>query len=93
MPFDLTPSLDFLLAQKMDHLTTRQLAVLLACRDGAQTVRGLAEKMGVQKPAITRAADKLVEHDLIVRKHDPIDRRSVLISLTAAGKKFAKNFA
>ena len=36
--------------------------------DEAQTVRGLAAKLNVAKPAITRALDRLSEFDLVRRK-------------------------
>ena len=60
-------------------LTARQFAVFLICYldDEAQTVRGLAAKLSVAKPAITRALDRLSEFDLVRRKTDPLDRRSV----------------
>ena len=47
-------------------LSARQLGVFLTCyrEDEAQTVRGLAAKLEVSKPAITRALDRLSEFDL-----------------------------
>ena len=71
-------------------LTARQLAVFLTCYldDEAQTVRGLAAKLNVSKPAITRALDRLSEFDLVRRKTDPLDRRSVLAQRTATGMAF-----
>ena len=39
-------------------------------------MRGLAAKLAVSKPAITRALDRLSEFDLVRRKTDPLDRRS-----------------
>ena len=58
-------------------LSARQLGVFLTCylETEAQTVRGLAAKLGVSKPAITRALDRLSEFDLVRRKTDPLDRR------------------
>ena len=56
----------------------------------AQTVRGLAAKLGVSKPAITRALDRLSEFDLVRRKTDPLDRRSVLVQRTATGMAFLR---
>jgi DNA-binding MarR family transcriptional regulator len=41
-------------------LSARQLAVLLICYTGQQTVRGLAEVMHIHKPTLTRAVDVLV---------------------------------
>ena len=53
-------------------LSARQLGVFLTCylETEAQTVRGLAAKLGVSKPAITRALDRLVR----VRPGAPQDR-------------------
>src|SRR4051794_7388824 len=56
-------------------LSARQLGVFLICylESEAQTVRGLASRLGVIKPAITRALDRLEEFDLVRRKQDPLD--------------------
>jgi DNA-binding MarR family transcriptional regulator len=71
-------------------LTARQLAVLLVCRmdDPPHTVRGLAERLNIAKPAITRAADRLEELGLLKREPDERDRRSVLLFATAAGRAY-----
>jgi DNA-binding MarR family transcriptional regulator len=73
-------------------LSARQLGVFLTCylETEAQTVRGLAGKLGVSKPAITRALDRLSEFDLVRRKTDPLDRRSVLVQRTATGMAFLR---
>ena len=81
-----------LITKKRDDLSVRQLAVLMACKLAKQTVRGLAERFNLPKPAITRAADKLEELDFIVRAKDPSDGRSVLLSITADGRKFSRDF-
>ena len=74
-------------------LTARQLGVFLTCYldEEAQTVRGLAAKLNVSKPAITRALDRLSEFDLVRRKTDPLDRRSVLAQRTATGMAFQRD--
>jgi DNA-binding MarR family transcriptional regulator len=74
-------------------LTARQWGVFLTCYldDEAQTVRGLAAKLKVSKPAITRALDRLSEFDLVRRKTDPLDRRSVLAQRTATGMAFLRD--
>jgi DNA-binding MarR family transcriptional regulator len=68
-------------------LSSRQMAVFLTCHldGGNHTVRGLAEHLNVSKPAITRALDRLEELDLVLRKEDPSDRRSVLVKRTPSG--------
>ena len=71
-------------------LSARQLGVFLTVylTDGPHTVRGLAAELNVSKPAITRALDRLGELDLARRKVDPMDRRSVLVQQTPAGKGY-----
>jgi len=54
-------------------------------------MRGLAAKLNVSKPAITRALDRLAEFDLTRRKTDPLDRRSVLVQRTATGMAFMRD--
>jgi PAS domain S-box-containing protein len=73
-------------------LSSRQLAVFLTCYldDVGKTVRGLAEELNVSKPAITRALDRLTDFDLVRRKIDPSDRRSVLVQRTQRGKAFLR---
>lgn len=73
-------------------LSARQLGVFLTCylETEAQTVRGLAAKLNVSKPAITRALDRLSEFDLVRRKTDPQDRRSVLVQRTPGGTAFLR---
>jgi DNA-binding MarR family transcriptional regulator len=74
-------------------LSSRQLAVCLTCylESEAQTVRGLAASLDVSKPAITRALDRLAEFDLVRRKTDPTDRRSVLVQRTPKGTAFMRD--
>jgi DNA-binding MarR family transcriptional regulator len=62
-------------------LTARQIGVFLTfyLEEEAQTVRGLAAKLNVSKPAISRALDRFSELDLVRRKTDPLDRRRILV--------------
>ncbi len=75
-------------------LTTRQMALLLMVylTPGPHTVRGLAAHLKVSKPAITRALDKLGQLDLVRRKVDPQDRRSVLVQRTVHGSVFLREY-
>ena len=72
-----------------DHLdlTARQLAVLLTVylEPPPHTVRGLARKLGVTKPVITRALDTMGRAGLVTRKRDEADRRNVLVHRTVDG--------
>ncbi|MBM3591908.1 MAG: MarR family transcriptional regulator [Alphaproteobacteria bacterium] len=81
-----------LVRRDVDDLSSRQLGVMLISylSDGPHTVRGLAAKLNVSKPAITRALDRLADHELTRRKHDPSDRRSVLVQRTPKGNAFMR---
>ncbi|MGB8274668.1 MAG: MarR family transcriptional regulator [Alphaproteobacteria bacterium] len=76
-------------------LTARQLAVLLDVYLGQppHTVRGLASELEIAKPAVTRALDRLCALDLVRRKTDPEDRRSILVQRTVKGSVFLSEFA
>lgn len=71
-------------------LSARQFAVMLICyiENGPHTVRGLAARLDISKPAVTRSLDRLEELNLARRVVDPADRRSVLIQRTREGTSF-----
>jgi len=71
----------------VQDLSARQLAVLLTVylEPPPHTVRGLAAKLGVTKPAITRALDTMGRLGLVTRRRDEADRRNVLVQRTVAG--------
>ena len=75
-------------------LSARQMALLLTVylSPPPHTVRGLAEALKVSKPAITRALDRLSELQLLRRKVDAEDRRSVLVQRTVRGSVFLREF-
>ena len=75
-------------------LSARQMALLLTVylTPPPHTVRGLAEALNVSKPAITRALDRLTELEMVRRKPDEQDRRSVLIQRTVRGSVFLREF-
>ena len=75
-------------------LTARQMALLLNVylTPPPHTVRGMAEKLRVSKPAITRAVDRLSSLEFVRRKVDESDRRSVLIQRTVRGSVFLREF-
>ena len=96
MPVDLSPSQALGLwhavtVQQVHHdgrdLTLRQLAILLEIYlvPPPHTVRGLAAKLGVTKPVITRALDSMGQLDLVSRRRDDLDRRNVVIQRTVRG--------
>ncbi|HST94635.1 MAG TPA: MarR family transcriptional regulator [Microvirga sp.] len=75
------------LVHEGEDLSSRQMAILLTIYLEAppHTVRGLARKLGVTKPVITRALDTMGKLDLVARQRDEADRRNVIIQRTVAG--------
>lgn len=68
-------------------LSARQMTILLTVylEPPPHTVRGLASKLNVTKPAITRALDTLGSMKLLSRKRDDADKRNVVITRTVEG--------
>lgn len=68
-------------------LSARQVAILLTIylETPPHTVRGLAKKLGVTKPVITRALDTMGKLELVARRRDEADRRNVVIQRTVKG--------
>lgn len=73
-------------------LTARQVTILLTVylEPPPHTVRGLAAKLGVTKPAITRALDTLGAVKLLDRRRDDDDRRNVIILRTVEGALYVE---
>ncbi len=71
-------------------LSPRQIALLLIVylEPAPHTVRGLAARLDVGKPVITRALDTLSAHGFVRRKRDMADRRNVLVIRTVKGSVF-----
>jgi len=76
-------------------LTARQSAILMvvALEAGPHTVRGLAARLDLSKPVVTRALDKLEALELVRRVSDEQDLRSVFIERTPAGSAFLRAMA
>jgi MarR family transcriptional regulator for hemolysin len=85
-----------LLRNYIDHRakgrgTTRaQWIVLFRLREqeGLSQV-DLAEVLELQPISLVRLLDRLVEHGLVERRHDPRDRRANRLFLTASGRQLA----
>lgn len=80
--------------RKAPDLSARQMAMLLTVylAPAPHTVRGLARLLEISKPAVTRAIDRLSGLELVRRKVDEKDRRSVLIQRTVRGSVFLREF-
>ena len=89
---------DVVLEQVRDDLpdlSLRQMAVLLTVylEPPPHTVRGLAKKLGVTKPVITRALNAMGRHELLQRRRDENDRRNVLVQRTLKGALYLEALA
>ena len=73
-------------------LSERQIAILLTIYldPPPHTVRGLAARLGVTKPVITRALDTMGALKLVSRHRDEKDRRNVLVKRTVEGALFVE---
>ncbi|WP_350336054.1 MarR family transcriptional regulator [Coralliovum pocilloporae] len=101
MPVELRPSqalklwhdvtMDLVLDGGQD-LSARQISILLTIylEPPPHTVRGLAAKLDVTKPAITRALDTMGKIGLVTRKRDEADRRNVIIQRTVEGALYVE---
>jgi DNA-binding MarR family transcriptional regulator len=71
----------------LPDLSIRQTTILLTIYLDLppHTVRGLAQRLGVTKPVITRALDTMGKMGLVTRRRDEADRRNVIIQRTVEG--------
>jgi DNA-binding MarR family transcriptional regulator len=74
-------------------LNARQLSIFLIgyLEDGPHTGGSLAKQLGIGRPAITRALDRLSEFDLVRRHKDPADHRRVHVERTIKGSAFLRD--
>ena len=76
------------LASVSDEVTLPQLRTLMVVsQHGAQTVSSLADRLDVHASTMTRMCSRLVSRGLVERRPSPLDRREVVIVLTALGQR------
>ncbi|MFF5985791.1 MarR family winged helix-turn-helix transcriptional regulator [Prauserella flavalba] len=70
-------------------LTLTQGSVLAELvRGGPRRMSALAELEGVRLPSMTDVVARLERDGLVTRAPDPADRRAVLVTVTAEGRRF-----
>jgi DNA-binding MarR family transcriptional regulator len=70
------------------QLTGPQLSILMeVSRQGEAPIGALAKASYLGAPTVTGIVDRLERHGLVSRVRTEVDRRQVLIALTAAGKR------
>lgn len=76
-------------------LTNRQMALLMVVYllPGPHTVRGLAARLHVSKPVVTRALNTLGALGYLRRQKDDSDLRNIFVEQTPPGLAFLEEFA
>jgi DNA-binding MarR family transcriptional regulator len=79
--------------EEAPDFTLRQLTILLTVylEPPPHTIRGLASKLGVTKPVITRALDSMGKLEIISRRRDEEDRRNVIVQRTVKGALYVES--
>lgn len=68
------------------QLTAAQFVVLCAVRDcGACSLSEIVKRTAIDQATVRGVIDRLKARKLIAVRHDDVDRRKVLVSLTAVG--------
>lgn len=86
--------IDYVQSARPD-LTNRQMALLMVVYllPGPHTVRGLAARLRVSKPVVTRALNTLGALGYLRRQKDDADLRNIFIEQTPQGLAFLDEFA
>ncbi|MGI4878688.1 MAG: MarR family winged helix-turn-helix transcriptional regulator [Janthinobacterium lividum] len=86
--------IDYVQSARPD-LTNRQMALLMVVylMPGPHTVRGLAARLHVSKPVVTRALNTLGALGYLRRQKDDSDLRNIFVEQTPTGLAFLEEFA
>lgn len=78
----------FRMNQQTSGLEIAQYRVLgVLMKTGPCPISEIGRSLYISKPYMTALIDSLVTKKLIIREHDPDDRRVILVSITPEGKK------
>ena len=72
------------------HLSPGHVQILIALGRGPHSIRQLAGLVGVSSPAVTQLVNHLEEHKMVQRRHDPFDRRVVLVDYAPGMQDIAR---
>lgn len=72
------------------HVSPGHVQIMIALSEKPHSVGQLAESLGVSPPAATQLVDTLVENGIVERRHDPEDRRVVLVDYVPGMRKVAR---
>jgi long-chain acyl-CoA synthetase len=71
-------------------LSLPQYRILILLDEGKVAASALADKLAVSRPSVTAVVDGLVTRGLVVRNHEPLDRRRVGHDITDQGRRLLK---
>lgn len=82
-------------AHTSECLTTRQLALMIYVINDKiiASVEGYAKLLKINKPAVTRAADRLCKLGFLSREQDLNDKRKIIIQATQKGIEFLNSLS
>jgi len=69
------------------QMTEEQFQVLRRIRKGNASVSALAGASQISRSAISKTVEALVRRRLVIRGHDPNDRRNIPLALTDEGQR------
>jgi len=72
------------------HISPGHVQVLISLTRGPHSIGALAEAVGVSAPAASQLVDRLAEHGMVERRHDPADRRVVLVGYVPGMQDIAR---
>jgi DNA-binding MarR family transcriptional regulator len=67
-------------------------ALFLIATGGEIHMSALTARLGVSISTVSGLVDRLVDHDLVARRDDPVDRRQVILAPTQAGQALVDRF-
>jgi MarR family transcriptional regulator, organic hydroperoxide resistance regulator len=74
---------------QLDMSMAQCKAMLFLCQEGASTIGGVADRLGIGRPAASNLVERLVQQGLAHREEDPADRRRTVATLTSTGQELA----
>jgi DNA-binding MarR family transcriptional regulator len=72
------------------RMTINQVLMFAHLETGGVTAAELARRMGMSRQSMQKNLDRLLELDLVTLQPHPHDRRSSMVTSTAAGKRFSR---
>src|SRR5215469_1266199 len=74
-------------------LTVQLCGVLNLLAEGPVSQQSLGEQLGIDRTTVVELIDQLEEQGVVVRRRNPVDRRSYALHLTPKGKTVQKRAA